>query len=985
MMALSRDVLRWVQGLNLSYSIKNAKRDFANGFLIAEILSKYFPNDVAMHAYDTGTGAAAKKNNWDLLERVFSKLGIPVHKDMVSNVAAGRAEAAALVLSIIYTNVRKRGPVAVSRSSSAVPRDDAQEKFMGSTIAMEVAEKLVRVLPKTGKTAARAQHAAPSAEDGSSPDSLETQGLAPAPLEKVQRTPHRLLQQQNSLPQDAANMISTNVTSSHEAAEASTKEEARAVVPKTNAPAVVLVHSKSAFHTLHSSDKDLEEYIGKIAILKVICSLFGVQEQQMSFGRSSFSSAVCRDKLLVRLDAFSGQEISELPATIMAKERELALVIQHSPPSDVLLLYDTLLPALVAFAADSSILNAAATILVIIADLLHLHSPTKDLIFQRFTASKDFAALLTHTMSANLTKMPAVARILLAFMGPDLADAEKVKMLLQIKGWASAASSTSAKFPAGSNVGAGTIGGNVGANGGGKGFGVVSDSNSASVLPVGLPRVSESGNRFILFMCAQEMLDSRALAMENSEGEVRGKRDGCQSTQDLENMEAVHTDEDGGPSIPDAVYPTNQFTTLVLSECLTVINTHRRHASQGKCSMLFSSIFSTYELSAAFLLLAKLAKSENPTRVQDRKGQKWGELRPENSVPSKDDGIRLEREAQSRPTNSGRVHSRSGLREEASIGHVPTGVIESLFSGLTHAEYAATLAGNQGDGRSGGFMRVIMHQDCPSHLQKAFIYLVAVILQVVGEAHSVTRIAREAAVAILKWVADDVLRTALILFAPCLRSHFPLCASFVRGLTSIDEGTRLDLLHLLPPPQTRQSSNQRDSTSITTMSGVVNLLDIAEAGRQSDSAQANRNCFVLLDLPFAVRQEHPNVVDSWYAYGVAMGVVRVVSSSKVCFGGIKFFAQSQISKVTLLPRCFLQVLLAASLQLKPLIGSSPLLELDSPSQKHSDPWDRFFSCICPDVVASFVCEDTVDLAGGVIESFLHRILSDRFVYGIVSS
>ena len=108
MSGLPRDVLKWLQSLDLSYSVKNVKRDFSNGFLIAEILSRFFPTEIQMHSYDNGSALSKKLDNWDQLAKFFDRKQIPISRQMIDGVVHCKDGAALPLLSTIYTMLTNR-------------------------------------------------------------------------------------------------------------------------------------------------------------------------------------------------------------------------------------------------------------------------------------------------------------------------------------------------------------------------------------------------------------------------------------------------------------------------------------------------------------------------------------------------------------------------------------------------------------------------------------------------------------------------------------------------------------------------------------------------------------------------------------------------------------------------------------------------------------------------------------------------------------
>lgn len=136
MAGLPRVICKWLQSLDLSYSVKNVRRDFANGFLIAEIISRYYPTDIQMHSFDTGISSAKKADNWAQLEKFFGKKAVPVEHQMIQDVMDCKPDAPGLLLEKLYTFLTHKEVkvVRISPDRFAGKDEPAAEQFYPDSV-----------------------------------------------------------------------------------------------------------------------------------------------------------------------------------------------------------------------------------------------------------------------------------------------------------------------------------------------------------------------------------------------------------------------------------------------------------------------------------------------------------------------------------------------------------------------------------------------------------------------------------------------------------------------------------------------------------------------------------------------------------------------------------------------------------------------------------------------------------------------------------
>jgi hypothetical protein len=75
--SLPREVLQWLDSLDLSYSVRNPRMDLSNGFLVAEILTRKYPNELSILTFYNAQRKDRKIDNWQQIQKCSTPLTSP--------------------------------------------------------------------------------------------------------------------------------------------------------------------------------------------------------------------------------------------------------------------------------------------------------------------------------------------------------------------------------------------------------------------------------------------------------------------------------------------------------------------------------------------------------------------------------------------------------------------------------------------------------------------------------------------------------------------------------------------------------------------------------------------------------------------------------------------------------------------------------------------------------------------------------------------
>ncbi|XP_057553478.1 spermatogenesis-associated protein 4 isoform X2 [Hippopotamus amphibius kiboko] len=105
---VSPSVLRWLQGLDLSFFPRNISRDFSNGFLIAEIFTIHYPWNLNLSSFKNGTSLKVKLDNWAQLEQFLARKKLKLPQELIHGTIHCKPGVPEILIQEVYTLLTHR-------------------------------------------------------------------------------------------------------------------------------------------------------------------------------------------------------------------------------------------------------------------------------------------------------------------------------------------------------------------------------------------------------------------------------------------------------------------------------------------------------------------------------------------------------------------------------------------------------------------------------------------------------------------------------------------------------------------------------------------------------------------------------------------------------------------------------------------------------------------------------------------------------------
>ncbi|KAL5033737.1 hypothetical protein RTP6_001663 [Batrachochytrium dendrobatidis] len=346
-----------------------------------------------MHAFDTGTGGGAKNNNWGMLERVFIKHSIPISKEICANVASCSSESASILLSVIYWHINNKG--------------SHPEGVLATTASIS---------SQTKKSASKTQKASSGGSSNKTRSNTSDEQEHQTALDRI-----LFSARQNSLMENFG-------TESNDGLD----EPLHLNISNGYSPGKLSKMNANAVLDTDGDPSTEEPVVGRVSLMRVICQIFNIADTQINFHRSTFPANTVRDIICQSIETGSRFEVNALLEILRASTPEIISAIQQSPPLDFQILFDTFLPLIVNYGSSTKVFQAATAIIYYVGDTCQYMLATGKS-YKWLSMARDFNGVIQQISLPTMDKMPFIARILHAYLGPNISEIDRVRIFMEIK------------------------------------------------------------------------------------------------------------------------------------------------------------------------------------------------------------------------------------------------------------------------------------------------------------------------------------------------------------------------------------------------------------------------------------------------------------------------------------------------------------------------------------------------------------------------